>query len=163
MTFGVDQLYILDLRDDFVMNYDKDFYEFIDGDLIKAYQLGIYATKWFDELSRDQQYLHSKQLRHINEEILPYSEQIQYWSKKFPDNGQEIDLIELCDFVYNNLIWLEDKEIIKVKVAVFLGMITGQNMKDRNNDTDELSVKNFTVSKSIIFNPDDEEEENDEV
>lgn len=163
MNFGVNQLYILDLRDDFIMNYDKDLYEFIDGDPIKAYQLGIYATKWFDELSRDQQYLHAKYLRHINEDILLYNKQIQYWSDKFSANDeQEIDLIEMCDYIYSNLIWLEDEDIARIKVALFLGMITGQNIGDRDQDADKFSVKNFKSATTVVFNP-DEEEENDEI
>lgn len=165
MTFGVNQLYTLDLRDDFVMNYDKDLYEFIDNDPIKAYNLGIYVTKWFNELNKDQQYLHSRCLRHINEEVLPYSEQINYWSKKFPteEDGQ-VDLLEMCDYIYDNIIWLEDEDIARIKVALFLGMITGQQMKEREDDVDEHSVKNFTSSSTIIFSPNDEgEEEGDEI
>ena len=165
MTFNVNQLYTLDLRDDFIMNYDKDLYEFIDGDPVKAYQLGIYATKWFDELSREQQYLHSRHLRHINEEIQSYSEQINYWSKKFPseDDGQ-VDLVEMCDYIYNNIIWLDDDYENQIRVALFLGMITGQNMKEREGDTDKHSVKNFSSTTEVVFSPDNEgEEEGDEI
>lgn len=164
MTFSVNQLYPLDLRDDFIMNFDQDIYEFIDWDPIKAYQLGIYATKWFEELNRDQQYLHAKHLRHINEEVLPYSEQINYWSKKFPaDDDGQVDLIEMCDYIYNNLIWLEDEEVARIKVALFLGMITGQQMKERSGDTDEHSVKNLIGAASIVFSPDDEEDRENEI
>lgn len=163
MTFGVNQLYTMDLRDDFIMNYDKELYEFIDGDPVKAYHLGMYVTKWFDELSRDQQYLHSRDLRHINEETRSYSEQIQYWSKKFPsDDEQEVDLLEMCEYIYNNIIWLNDNYEDQIKVALFLGMITGQNMKEREGDTDEHSVKKFSSSTEVVFSPDDKEEEEDD-
>lgn len=163
MSLGSNQLYVLDLRDDFIMNYDKKLYEFIGYDPVKAYQLGMYVTKWFDNLDRDQQYLHAKSLRHLNQDIDIYNQQIQYWANKFSKSeGEEVDLLEMCDYIYDNLIWFpENEEKDKIKVALFLGMITGKNMGDRNQDVDEVSVQIHTAKIPIEFVEEEGEEEED--
>lgn len=119
------------------MNTSKKLYDFIDKDPVKAFYLGMYIKKWFDLLDKEQQYLHSKLLRHNREEIEPYSEQIKFWTSKASYNdGEEINMIEMSEYIFNNLIWNPDtEEIDKVKVALFLGMIIGQNA---NLDEEEL-------------------------
>ena len=163
MSLGTDQLYVLDLRDDFIMNYNDSLYEFIDYDPVKAFQLGIYVTKWFDELDKGQQYLHAKDLRHLNKDIDLYNQQIQYWANKFSKPEEEVDLVEMCDYIYDNIIWFpEDEDRDRVKVALFLGMITGKNMKERDQDTDEVSVQTRATRIPIEFIEEEGEEEKDD-
>ncbi len=128
ISFTVNPLFVLDLRDDFLMNNSKKLYDFIDKDPIKAFHLGIHVAKWFELLDRKQQYLHSKSLRHNQEDVEPYMDQLKHWSEAFPHSSKDdqIDMIELSEYVFNNMIW-NDRETDSVKVALFLGMIVGKN------------------------------------
>lgn len=128
ISFTVNPLFVLDLRDDFLMNNSKKLYEFIGRDPVKAFHLGIHVSKWFDLLDRKQQYLHSKLLRHNQEEIESYMDQLKHWTEAFPSSSKDdqINMIELSEYVFNNMIW-SGEEMDKIKVALFLGMIVGKN------------------------------------
>lgn len=128
ISFTVNPLFVLDLRDDFLMNNSKKLYDFIGEDPVKAFHLGVHVAKWFDLLDRKQQYLHSKLLRHNQEEIEPYMDQLKHWTEAFPHSSKDdqINMIELSEYVFNNIIW-NDGEADSVKVALFLGMIVGKN------------------------------------
>lgn len=126
ISFDVDTTFVLDLKDDFIMNETKNLYDFIEKNPIKAFYLGMYVNKWFEILDRKQQYLYSKQLRHNKDNINYYLEQIKYWSTKF--TSPEVDMIHMSEFIYNNIIWNPDTEDIdKLKVALFLGMAVSQS------------------------------------
>lgn len=145
MKFNVDELFVLDLQDDFVMNYDKDLYEFINGDPVKAFYLGWHIEEWFKLLEKDQKYLHSKLVRHNNIDCKPYNKQIDYWVNKFTKGNPEaeIDLLDLSEYIYNNMFW-DDKteDIDKMKVAFFLGGIVGKNViKEEENEDDKQELK----------------------
>lgn len=138
ISFTVSPLFVLDLRDDFIMNSSKKLYEFLGKDPVKAFHLGIYVTKWFDSLDKKQMYLHSKSLRHVQEDIEPYMDQMKHWTEAFPHASKEdqINMIELSEYVFNNMIWNPDtEEIDQIKVALFLGMIVGKNS---NLDDEQL-------------------------
>lgn len=138
ISFGINSLLILDLRDDFIMNDKLKLYEFLGEDPVKAFHLGVHVVKWFELLDKGQQYLHAKSLRHNQEEVEPYIEQIKYWTSSFPhaSDKDEINTIELSEYIFDNLIWdKENEEKDKVKVALFLGMIVGQNA---NSSDEEL-------------------------
>lgn len=128
ISFTVNPLFVLDLRDDFLMNNSKKLYEFIGRDPVKAFHLGIHVSKWFDLLDKKQQYLHSKLLRHNQEEIESYMDQLKHWTEAFPSSSKDdqINMIELSEYVFNNMIW-SGEEMDKIKVALFLGMIVGKN------------------------------------
>ena len=128
ISFTVNPLFVLDLRDDFLMNNSKKLYEFIGKDPVKAFHLGVHVSKWFDLLDKKQQYLHSKLLRHNQEEIESYMDQLKYWTEAFPNSSKDdqINMIELSEYVFNNMIW-SGEEMDKIKVALFLGMIVGKN------------------------------------
>ena len=128
ISFTVNPLFVLDLRDDFLMNNSKKLYEFIGKDPVKAFHLGIHVSKWFDLLDKKQQYLHSKLLRHNQEEIESYMDQLKHWTEAFPSSSKDdqINMIELSEYVFNNMIW-SGEEMDKIKVALFLGMIVGKN------------------------------------
>lgn len=128
ISFTVNPLFVLDLRDDFLMNNSKKLYEFIGRDPVKAFHLGIHVSKWFDLLDKKQQYLHSKLLRHNQEEIESYMDQLKHWTEAFPNSSKDdqINMIELSEYVFNNMIW-SGEEMDKIKVALFLGMIVGKN------------------------------------
>lgn len=120
------------------MNFSKKLYEFLGKDPVKAFHLGIYITKWFKFLDKKQMYLHSKLLRHNREDVEPYIDQMKYWTEKFPhiSKDDQIDVIKLSEYVFNNIIWNPGtEESDQVKVALFLGMIAGQNA---NLDDEEL-------------------------
>lgn len=130
ISFTVNPLFVLDLRDDFLMNNSKKLYDFIGKDPVKAFHLGIHVAKWFELLDRKQQYLHSKPLRHNQEDVEPYMDQLKHWTEAFPhaSNDDQINMIELSEYIFNNTIWdLETEEADQVRVALFLGMIVGKN------------------------------------
>lgn len=123
ISFAVDPRFIEDLEDDFVMNETLTLYEFINNDPVKAFYLGIYLDKWFKKINRNQRYLYSKQARHNNDDIRKYDKQIEFWQKKFPEEG-EIDLAKVAEYIINNIFWEEKTEDLdRVKMAFFLGDI----------------------------------------
>ena len=144
ISFGVNQLYVLDLKDDFLMNHHERLYDFIGQDPIKAYQLGIRVEKWFDLLDKEQQYLHAKDLRHVKADLEEYLDQINYWTKKFPGfEEEEVDILGLSEYVYNNMILNpETEEADRIKLALFLGMITGRSVKDEGDEDSLFNVHN---------------------
>lgn len=147
LKFEVDSLFLADLHDDFVMNETQKLYEFIDGDPVTAFHLGWRISGWFSQLDKKQQYLYSKAVRHNEEEVQPYREQIKYWSNKYPTKeDQEVDLIAMTSYVFDNMLWFEDtKELDQVKVAFFLGMVIGTRIKpdepEENKETEDFEVK----------------------
>lgn len=116
ISFTVNPLFVLDLRDDFLVNDSKKLYEFIGKDPVKAFHLGVHVAKWFDLLDRKQQYLYSKLLRHNQEEIEPYMDQLKHWTEAFPHSSKDdqINIIELSEYVFNNMIFSSEvwKDII---------------------------------------------------
>lgn len=138
--FNVDILFILDLRDDFVMNETQTLYEFLGKDYVKAFHLGMRIAHWFSLLDKKQQYLYTKPMRHNKEEIEEYKDQIKFWIFKFPKESENVNVLELSEFVFENLIWNPDTEDIdKVKVALFLGTLTG---KDADFTEEDKSFEN---------------------
>ena len=144
ISFTVNPLFVLDLRDDFLMNNSKKLYEFIGKDPIRAFYLGIYISKWFDLLDRKQQYLYSKFLRHNQEEIKSYMDQLKHWTDEYPnatEDSKKVNMIELSEYVFNNTIWdINNEEDDQVKVALFLGMIVGKNSNDLDTEQSFYSI-----------------------
>lgn len=121
ISFAVDPRFVQDLEDDFMVNEDLTLYEFIGKDPIRAFYLGHNITKWFKDINRNQRYLYSKQARHNNDDLEKYQDQIEYWTKKFPKEG-EISMAELAEFIINNMFWEEKtEELDRVKLAFFFG------------------------------------------
>ncbi len=119
MKFDIDPVLTLDLKDDIFMNYDKHLYEFLGKNVLNAFYFGLIIKKIFDKLEPEQQYLYSKELRHLVRDIERYNPQIQYWTKKYANK----DLFKTIEDIYNNIIWFPDTEDIdKVKVALFLAI-----------------------------------------
>lgn len=104
-----------------MVNEDLTLYEFIGKDPVRAFYLGHNITKWFKDINRNQRYLYSKQARHNNDDLEKYQNQIEYWTKKFPKEG-EISMAELAEFIINNMFWEEKtEELDRVKLAFFFG------------------------------------------
>jgi hypothetical protein len=122
ISLTVDTIFVLDLKDDFLMNRSKKLLDFIGDDIQKAYYLGLYMKKWFDLLERDSQYLHSKTLRHTGEEVEEYIPQLEYWISKYPKDEDKIDPTEMAEYILNNIILFNKSDIIKL--ALFLGLKT---------------------------------------
>ena len=121
ISFAVDSRFVQDLEDDFMVNEDLTLYEFIGKDPIRAFYLGHNITKWFKDINRKQRYLYSKQARHNNDDLEKYQDQIEYWTRKFPKEG-EISMAELAEFIINNMFWEEKtEELDRVKLAFFFG------------------------------------------
>lgn len=139
ISLEVNQLYVPDLHDDFIMNENLKLFQFIDKDPIKAFYLGMYVTKWWDKLDKDQMYLHSKELRHNGPDyIAKYQDQIEYWSKKY-DGEEDIDMIKLAEFLLNNIFYQEEDD--QVRLALHLGMAIGSKIELENDGTDETGIK----------------------
>lgn len=139
ITFAVDPRYTQDLEDDFVMNEDLTLYEFIGKDPVKAFYLGYNIYDWFEKIDKKQRYLYSKQARHNKDDLEKYQEQITFWSKRFPEEG-EVEMAKLAEFIINNMFWEEDTEDLdKVKLAFFFGnTIAMQRKKEENEESDNL-------------------------
>lgn len=121
ISFAVDPRFVQDLEDDFMVNEDLTLYEFIGKDPVRAFYLGHNIIKWLKDINRNQRYLYSKQARHNNDDLEKYQDQIEYWTRKFPKEG-EISMAELAEFVINNMFWEEKtEELDRVKLAFFFG------------------------------------------
>lgn len=121
ISFAVDPRFVQDLEDDFMVNEYLTLYEFIGKDPVRAFYLGHNITKWFKDINRKQRYLYSKQARHNNDDLEKYQDQIEYWTRKFPKEG-EISMAELAEFIINNMFWEEKtEELDRVKLAFFFG------------------------------------------
>ena len=118
ISLSIDKNYIPDLHDDFFGNYDKNLYQFINGDPIRAFYLGMYITEWFKQLSQERQLLYSKQLRHSSDNLNEYTNQVKFWTDKF-SNSEEINMIDFSEYLLNNMFWNNDYDIINM--ALFLG------------------------------------------
>lgn len=120
IKLNVNTTYIVDLKEDFAMNDSKDLYQFIDGDPVKAFHLGANVKEWFETLDQKKQYLYSKQLRHNKDDLEKYKEQIKFWAERFSE--EESDLLELSEFILNNMFWDEkNEELDRVKLSLFFG------------------------------------------
>lgn len=140
ISLEIDNLFVPDLHDDFIMNEKLKLFEFIEEDVKKAFYLGMYITKWWDSLDKNQQYLHSKELRHNGPDyISKYQEQIKFWSEKYKGE-EDIDMIDLAQYLLNNIFY--NDEFDKVRLALHLGMVVGTKI-DLNDESDkgELGVK----------------------
>lgn len=140
ITFAVDPRYTQDLEDDFIMNEDLTLYEFIGKDPVKAFYLGYNIYDWFEKIDKKQRYLYSKQARHNRDDLEKYQDQITFWSKRFPEEG-EVEMAKLAEYIINNMFWNEDTEDIdKVKLAFFFGnTIAMEQKKEENGESEENS------------------------
>lgn len=119
----VNKDFIYDLKDDFTMNDKKDLYQFIGGDLVKAFYLGVNLTEWFKELPAEKQYLYSKQIRHNKDNLEKYRKQLTFWTDKFSSKDEEIDLVDLSEYILNNMIYEDNSD--EINLALFLGTTVG--------------------------------------
>lgn len=119
----VNKDFIYDLKDDFTMNDKKDLYQFIGGDLVKAFYLGVNLTEWFKELPAEKQYLYSKQIRHNKDNLEKYQKQLTFWTDKFSNKDEEIDLVDLSEYILNNMIYENNSD--EINLALFLGITVG--------------------------------------
>lgn len=134
ISFAVDPRFIQDLEDDFMVNEDLTLYEFIGKDPIRAFYLGNNITKWFKDIDRKQRYLYSKQARHNKDDLEKYQDQIEYWTRKFPKEG-EISMAELAEFIINNMFWEEKtEELDRVKLAFFFGDTIAKAQEEETKD-----------------------------
>lgn len=114
----VDNKYLGDLHDDVFCNYTEHLYKFLNNDPVKAFYFGSLIKKWFKDLDQDRQMLYSKELRHCDDDLEKYKEQILFWSNKYSDS-EEIDLVDFSEYLLNNMFW--DKESDIINMALFLG------------------------------------------
>ena len=113
--------FIYDLKDDFTMNDKKDLYQFINGDLVKAFYLGINIDDWFQDLPNEKKYLYSKQIRHNKDKLEKYQKQLEFWTSKFPSKTDKIDLVDLSEYILNNMIYEDNSD--EINLAFSLGKL----------------------------------------
>jgi hypothetical protein len=132
--FEVNQIFIADLYDDFTMNRKLNIYEFIAGDIIKAYYLGLNLDDWFKILDKDQQYLHSKLIRHNKEGLDKYQPQIIYWINKYPE--EDAETTKLLSYLLDNMMFWdrENEQEDKVKLCLFFGLTESEIQKKKEEN-----------------------------
>ena len=118
ISLSIDKNYIPDLHDDVFGNYDKNLYQFVGNDPVRAFYFGMYIIKWFKDLDQQRQLLYSKQLRHVNDELSKYEGQVNFWASKF-SKEEDINMIEFSEYLLNNMFYDKDSDIIDL--ALFLG------------------------------------------
>ena len=139
ITFKVDSRYAPDLEDDFIMNETETLYEFIGKDPVKAFYLGYYIQDWFGYLDKKQKYLYSKLVRHNKDDLEKYLPQIDFWTKKFKPSSEEVDMVELAEYIINNMFWEEKTEDLdRVKLAFFFGDTIATKKKEDEKESDSV-------------------------
>lgn len=132
MDYSITEYELLDLKEDFCMNKEKDLYEFIDDDPLKAFYLGMYIKQWFELIDKEQQYLYSKQVRHSKEQIENYLPQLKFWSSKFMEGKEdEGNAADMFVYILNNMFWENEKKD-PAKLAFYLG--TCLELLDKEED-----------------------------
>ena len=135
ISFTVDPRFVQDLEDDFMVNETLTLYEFIGKDPVKAFYLGYNLTKWFKDIDRKQRYLYSKQARHNKDDLEKYEAQIEYWTRKFPQE-KDVVMVELAEFIINNMFWEEKtKELDQVKLAFFFGDTIARSQEQEGEES----------------------------
>lgn len=119
--------FIYDLKDDFTMNDKKDLYQFINGDLVKAFYLGINIDDWFQDLPNEKKYLYSKQIRHNKDNLEKYQKQLEFWTNKFPSKTDKIDLVDLSEYILNNMIYEDNSD--EINLAFSLGKLVNNDSR----------------------------------
>lgn len=119
--------FIYDLKDDFTMNDKKDLYQFINGDLVKAFYLGINIDDWFQDLPNEKKYLYSKQIRHNKDNLEKYQKQLEFWTSKFPSKTDKIDLVDLSEYILNNMIYEDNSD--EINLAFSLGKLVNNDSR----------------------------------
>lgn len=119
--------FIYDLKDDFIMNDKKDLYQFINGDLVKAFYLGINIDNWFQDLPNEKKYLYSKQIRHNKDNLEKYQKQLEFWTNKFPSKTDKIDLVDLSEYILNNMIYEDNSD--EINLAFSLGKLVDDDSR----------------------------------
>jgi hypothetical protein len=138
--FKEDDIYVADLQDDFIMNHKLSLYDFINGDIVKAYYLGLNIREWMTYLDKEQQYLHTKSLRHNRDSLLKYQSQFEYWIDKYPEKN--VSSSEILSYLLDNMyFWdVENEESDMVKLALFFGITdTDQRNKEKEKEKEEKS------------------------
>lgn len=139
VSLAVDEFFVADLEDDFMMNETLNLYEFIGKDPARAFYLGLYITDWFKGITKSQRYLYSKQARHNKEVAIKYSKQLDFWYNKFPgENDAELKMVKLAEFVLSNMFWDEGQEDIdRIKLAFFFGDAINQAVEQEDKNVEE--------------------------
>lgn len=126
------------------MNYDYDLYQFIGKDPVCAFWLAVHITDWFPELEKEQKYLYSKQVRHNKEYIEDYQNQFEFWANKFEsDDNKEVSVLELSEYILNNMFWDNEKDIIYM--AFWLGQLLY-----KETQVDNTPILQLDKNKKII-------------
>lgn len=124
-----------------MVNEDLTLYEFIGNDPIKAFYLGLNIQKWYQDIDRKQRYLYSKKARHNKDDIEKYLPQLEFWTKQYHKEG-EVDMVELSEYIMNNIFWDKDTEDRdKVKMAFFFGNVISKQLEDNKNEYTEKAIR----------------------
>lgn len=153
ISLEIDDCFVDDLQDDFLMNDKLNLYEFIGKDPTKAFYLGYNIKEWFNQLDKEQRYLYSKQIRHNKDDLEKYQSQIEFWTNKY-SKEDEVDLAEMAEYILNNMFWDEQSEDSdRVKLAFFFGQMISQNTnRTKSEDSIILQIdSNGNVVKEWKF------------
>lgn len=131
----IDPRLIDDLHDDFVINTELTLYEFLGKDPVKAFYLGLNFSKWFETLDKEQKYLYSKQIRHNIDDLEKYQTQIKYWSDQFSNKKDDVPMVELSEYIINNMFWdSKTEDLDRVKLALFFGLTIDTKRNEQKSE-----------------------------
>lgn len=122
---------VADLHDEFLVNTEQEFWEFINEEIDTAYYLGMHFDKWFKELKDlDKQFLYSISARHCNDDLDKYQDQVSFWSKKYTNkiDSNEVDMVDMSEFILNHIIFQPEDEDLIINLAFMLGKVTGKEL-----------------------------------
>lgn len=122
-----DDIFIADLKDDFELegknNEEFSLFNFINGDLNKAFWFGFYYDEWKESIWIP--FMVRKQVRHLYESIVQYNPQLEWLNSKRPNNLMMLDYV---NYILDNIIYESYSDL--VKIAIVLGI----HVKSKYND-----------------------------
>lgn len=90
----------------------------------EAFLLGMYFKKWDKDIYLPRRVCHT--VRHITELLKPHVHQINYWSKRYIKEGNDIkNILAFSEYILSHFV-SDDTYVISL-VALHLGMKYGQN------------------------------------
>lgn len=120
INLDVKYSYVEDLFDDVCDNNELHLYDFLGGNIVKAFYFALYFPEWIPQLQDFQIRLYSREMRHIEEKISHLSSQIDYWNSVYRSkyDNQEVSIIHYPSYMLDNIIVENDFELLNLSLLL---------------------------------------------
>ena len=126
-----------DIRDDILENYDSDLYNFINGDVVRAFWAAYLISEMVDnaELDTEQYLLYSRQLRHAEDVYSEYLDQLVFWGDKCEELNNKPKTTEFINYILNNIVCLKDSDLITLAIQIGINFYEESHKEHGNTNS----------------------------